>query len=169
MRKERFLFHVFPASLIFGAFIFGTGACSSSSSNVSFKADVLPIMRQSCGLSSSCHGEQAAAPPAQHFYGTATGAGDMTAAQIQAIFDQSVGKPSIDNPDMNVITAGDSKKSFLMYKLDGDPTAVSLTDAALTCAKDMSCMGGMPQGGPQLSQDDRDLIRNWIDQGAKNN
>jgi hypothetical protein len=136
----------------------------------SFKSDVLPIFRQSCGLSTSCHGDPSGGSlPGQHFYGPSNSAPAPSADDIQAIMDQSVGKASTANPDMVVIKAGDPANSFMMYKLDGDPTAVDgVTCGTLTCSKDMSCLLAMPSGGPQLPAETRDIIRRWIAQGAKN-
>jgi hypothetical protein len=138
---------------------------------VHFQADVLPIFRLSCGLSSSCHGNQAGSG-GQHFYGPKTSDPAPDAAALQAIFDQSLGQPAVANPDMNIITAGDPSKSFLMYKLDGDPSAADATAqvscANLTCAADGSCLSSMPQGGPALPAAKRDIVRAWIKQGAKN-
>jgi hypothetical protein len=140
--------------------------------SVSFKSDVLPIFRNSCGLSDACHGNETGSG-AQHFYGLANSKGDMTAAQIQEIFDQSVGKDSVDEPSMKVIAAGAPGNSFLMYKLDGDPTnndpGAQVTCSKLSCASSKSCGEAMPQGGPALSADERNTIRKWIAQGAMNN
>lgn len=150
---------------------FDYASFDGTSSAVSFSADVLPILRNSCGLSSSCHGNESG-PGGQHFYGLANSAGAMTAAQIQAIFDQSVGKPAVADPSMKTIAAGKPEQSFLLYKLDGDPDATDVTAqlscATLKCADDKSCLSAMPEGGPQLPAATRDIIRRWIAQGAKN-
>ncbi|APR80700.1 Hypothetical protein A7982_06047 [Minicystis rosea] len=138
---------------------------------VHFQADVLPILRLSCGLSSSCHGNPAGSG-GQHFYGPKLSDPAPDAATVQAIFDQSVDKASVANPDMKIIAPGDPGKSFLLYKLDGDPSKQSdkdeVTCASLTCAADKSCLSAMPLGGPSLPTDKRDTIRRWIAQGAKN-
>jgi hypothetical protein len=140
--------------------------------SVSFKTDVLPIFRNSCGLSDACHGSESGSG-AQHFYGLANSKGDMTATQIQEIFDQAVGKDAVDNPGMSIIAAGAPGNSFMMYKLDGDPNnsdlAAQVTCSKLSCASDKSCGEAMPQGGPALSADERNVIRRWIAQGAMNN
>jgi hypothetical protein len=78
----------------------------------------------------------------------------------------------VGNPDMKIIAAGDPAHSFMMYKLDGDPTAADMSAEVscptLTCAANKTCGGSMPSGGPQLMPMDRDIIRRWIAQGAKN-
>ena len=52
---------------------------------VSFKADVLPILRTSCGLSNSCHGSENG-PGGQHYLGPKNSDPAPTAAQIDLIF-----------------------------------------------------------------------------------
>jgi hypothetical protein len=149
----------------------GDGACfdyakfDGTKEAVHFKADVLPIFRTSCGLSTSCHGAESPSAPEQHFLGPKNSE-DVTDMQIQAIFDQSVGKASVMNSDMQVINPGKPAESFLMYKLDAPVDGDFCGD--LTCAGDKSCGDEMPQGGPQLPADKRDVIRRWIAQGAKN-
>lgn len=153
----------------------GSGVCfdyadfTGDSPTVSFKTDVLPILRTSCGLSSSCHGSETAPGPGQPYFGASISSGDMTADQIKKIFDQSLNKASVANPDMKVINANHPETSFLLFKLDGDPTlgGNQLCDT-LTCAADKSCGVSMPQGGPTLPAASRDIIRRWIAQGAKN-
>jgi hypothetical protein len=152
----------------------GTPGCfdyasfDGTSQVVHFQADVLPILRTSCGLSASCHGSESG-PGGQHYYGPKNSDGNVTADQIKAIFDQSVNQPAVADPTINVITPGDPSKSFLMYKLDGDPNATDQVSCEkLECAKDKSCLSAMPEGGPQLPSDKRNIIRRWIAQGAKN-
>jgi hypothetical protein len=135
-----------------------------------FKADVLPILRASCSDTMSCHGSQNNPDPTQHFYGTPESQGAMTAAQIQAIFAGAVNQASIDEPDMDVIKAGDPAHSFMTYKLD----ATSAVDcSALTCNAAMACgspmpMSATPMSATPLSLASRDVIRRWIAQGARN-
>lgn len=193
MRRNRLFAILLPASLLIGFLGLGsssltgcgngTGGTGSSGDcfdytsfdgktpAVTFKTDVLPIFRQSCGLSTSCHGDpNGGSLPGQHYYGPATKDPAPTAAQLQVIFDASVGKPSSGNPDMDVIKASDPAHSFMMYKLDGDPLAANgVTCETLTCSKGKDgCLLAMPSGGPQLPQATRDTIRRWIAQGAKN-
>ncbi len=132
-----------------------------TSPTVTFKADVLPIFRQSCGLSTSCHGDpNGGSLPGQHFYGPSLNDPAPSDSDIASILAGSVGQASAEDPDMDVIKAGDPANSFLMYKLDGDPNAADgVSCKTLTCSKDMSCQTTMPQGGPQLTADTRDTIR----------
>ena len=129
---------------------------------VSFKADVLPILRNSCGLSASCHGGETG-PAGQHYLGPKKSDPEPTAAQIQMIFDQWVGQTPSVNAGMNLISPKDPEHSFFMYKLDG------LKCAKLTCASDNSCLALMPQGTTEpMDAAQRDVFRRWIAQGAKN-
>jgi hypothetical protein len=196
MRKERLLLSLLPLSLLFGAFGIVSAACGGSTSTssgpggssaaggdcfdyttfdagatVSFKTDVLPIWQGSCGLSTSCHGNPTPGVMAQHYLGP-NNMTTVTSAEITTLLAGVVGVTSIDEPDMDVIKAGDPAHSFMMYKLDGDPnnptSGVSCTK--LQCATTMpnGCLEPMPQG-TQLPQMERDLIRSWIAQGALNN
>ncbi len=72
---------------------------------VTFKTDVLPILRTSCGLSASCHGQESG-PGGQHYLGPKLSDPDPTAEQLAKIFDQSVGKTPVVNAGMNLITPG---------------------------------------------------------------
>jgi hypothetical protein len=128
-----------------------------------FQADVLPIFRNSCGLSSTCHGSEQSHPPDQHYLGPKNKDPAPTAAQIQAIFDQNVGKASVLNPDMPIIDPGKPENSFLMYKLDG------VECDKLTCAAKGTCDSLMPDGSTcPMEIEKRDVVRRWIAQGAKN-
>ena len=141
-----------------------------TATTVHFAADVLPILRGSCGLSTSCHGQENNPAKDQHYYGPKLSDPAPTAAQIQEIFDQSVGKPAVNEPSMSVIAAGDPEHSFLMYKLDApDAKGKGKVDCALLpCAAGDNCGTPMPQGGPDLPLAKRNIIRSWIAQGAKN-
>jgi hypothetical protein len=50
-----------------------------------------------------------------------------------------------------------------MQKMDG-----TLTCPSVTCAFS-ACGTSMPQGVDPLPQESRDIVRDWIKQGAKNN
>jgi hypothetical protein len=65
-------------------------------------------------------------------------------------------------PSMDYVKPGDPTNSFLMKKLDGSQ-----------CVLDKQCVGGtcgdtMPNKNEQLSVEERDKVRRWIAQGAKN-
>ncbi len=144
----------------------GTGQCfdyagyDGGSPVVQFSTDVLPILGASCGTSGNCHGGATPATAPQHFLGTSTGT--ATAAEIQAILGGIVNQAAVEEPDMNVIKAGDPAHSYLLQKVDG------LGCPTLQCVAAGECGAPMPLGAPQLSEDDRDLIRRWVAQGAMN-
>ena len=187
MRNERLLLGLLPFSVVLGAFgLISSAACSGSSGGVndcydytgfdtttpvvSFKTDVLPLFRNSCGLSSVCHGSTTPVAPAQHYYGPKLTDPAPSAAEITAILAGAVGVKSVDDPTMNIITAGDPSQSFMMYKLDGDPQdPSSVSCSKLACVASKTCLGAMPQAGNTLPAATRDIIRRWIAQGAKDN
>lgn len=130
----------------------------------SFKTDVLPILQRSCGITESCHGDIGMPFKDRPYFGP--NKKDMaTDADIMAIFAGSVGVDSYMNPGMMIIKAGDPENSFLMYKLDD-----TLECDALVCAATKACGTIMPQTADEpLASEERDAIRRWIAQGAKNN
>lgn len=131
---------------------------------VSFKTDVLPVLEQSCSLSASCHGSPSSPETAagyQPYLGEVDPA--TTPSDVALIFSTNVGQASHRAPGMMIVDPGKPETSFLMHKVDGD----------LGCA-DLGCTGGdcgtgMPQGSDPMARERRDLIRDWILQGAKNN
>ena len=144
----------------------GDGTCydyasfDGKSPAVTFKADVLPIFRTSCGLSASCHGNPSG-PIAQPYLGPPSAAGEPTQTDIDAIFAANVGVASVKETGMQIVKSGDPANSFLMHKMDN-----SLKCESLKCGG--NCGGPMPLGSPPLAQEQRDTVRRWIAQGAKN-
>ena len=129
---------------------------------VSFKTDVLPILRTSCGLSPSCHNSENG-PGGQHYLGPKLSDPAPTADQIAKIFEQSVDKDPVLKAGMKIITPGDPEHSFFMHKLD------SVKCSKLACAPDNTCGSLMPQGSTTpMPAEKRDTVRRWIAQGAKN-
>lgn len=147
-----------------GAVCFDYSTFTGTTPPVSFATDVMKILRGSCGLSASCHGDPSSTLPGQPFLGPANSAPSPSAADLTGILAGLIGKAATKDPSMPIVTAGNPSKSFLMYKLDG-----VLTCAALTCAADASCGLTMPSGSPALPASELDVIRRWIKQGAKNN
>jgi hypothetical protein len=131
---------------------------------ISFQMEVLPIFRRSCGVSSSCHGATNSATPAQHYLGPSLTSPTPDATTITKILDGIVGVASVEEKTMKVIEAGSPQTSFMMYKLDG------VKCEQLTCLDDEKCGVLMPQGSKMtMDSKERDIIRRWIAQGAKNN
>jgi len=65
-----------------------------------------------------------------------------------------VNVPSNEQPSLDRIEPGQPAQSYLWLKVTGDPSISGLQ---------------MPRGGPQLSQEKLDLLRQWIEAGAPNN
>lgn len=130
---------------------------------VSFKDDVLPIFQRSCGTSTSCHGDPNAPNENRPYLGP-NKATTATADDITIILGGIVGVSAFYEPKMSIVAEGDPEHSFLMYKMDAE-----LTCATLECAATKDCGVRMPQGNDTLAQDELDLVRRWIAQGAKNN
>jgi hypothetical protein len=133
---------------------------------VSFKTDVEPIFN-SCGTAgATCHGSPNNNPDLTGliFLGEPDGG-----APASAVLPNIVGKPSPENPQMDIIKAGDPANSYLMHKVDGDECTFKPHCDATGNATFASCGVQMPFNGPYLDQTQRDNIRRWIAQGAQAN
>ena len=129
---------------------------------VSFSTEVLPIFRNSCGLSSSCHGTNP--PPGQPYLGPNNDPANDPTMEEMTMLVSALDAPSKAEPTMNIVTPGSPQTSFLRYKLDG------VDCSRLTCAKTQDCGDLMPVGNTKpIALTQRDLIRRWIAQGAKVN
>jgi hypothetical protein len=133
---------------------------NASTPTVSFKTDVLPIFRNSCGLSAGCHGADPG-PAGQPYLGPPNSMGDATQAQIDAIIAANVDQAATKAPEMKNVDPGKPESSFLMHKMDN-----TLKCESLKCGD--NCGVSMPQAAPILAQAQRDTVRRWIEQGAKN-
>jgi hypothetical protein len=118
----------------------------------SFENDVAPLLVKSCSFS-ACHSSTG---PTNHglFLGATTP--ERTAQVKSGLIAATKAAPS-----MQYVTPGDPDKSFIMHKLDGDQCVV-----AESCA-DGTCGNSMPDGNALLAEEQRDVIRRWIAQGAK--
>lgn len=122
-------------------------ACESlQSPATTFRADVMPILQTSCTFS-SCHG------------GGNGGLrlGNDADANVEAL----VGVAAKQLPSMKRVEPGKPALSYVVRKLDPD------AHAALSGC-DPDCGELMPQNGDPLPESERDTIRRWIAQGAKN-
>ena len=116
---------------------------------VSLSKDVMPIFTGSCGFT-SCH--SLADTKTAVFLG----------ADAPKVHQSLVGIPSRALTTMTLVAPNDPQASFLMRKVD-----------ASQCVFDAQCVDGtcgvpMPRGEELLPLRDRDTIRRWIAQGAKN-
>lgn len=121
------------------------------SPTVSLSRDVVPIFKRSCAFT-SCHGLQ----------GSNNGVFLGESGGPAAVHASVVGRRSSKLQTMDLVKAGDPRESFLMRKVDGSH-----------CVLDAQCTGGtcgesMPRREETLPLEERDTIRRWIAQGAKN-
>jgi hypothetical protein len=151
------------------AFIAVVGACSSeedakvcageytppasfdpNTPQVTFSRDVFPLFK-TCATTTNCHGT---ANNENHVF--------ISPNDPRATVPGLVNVPSKKLPSMVYVKPGDPNESFLMKKLDGSH-----------CALDRKCVGGtcgdqMPNKETQFPVNERDTVRRWIAQGAKN-
>jgi hypothetical protein len=109
---------------------------------VSFSQQVQPILTDRCAFG-GCH---ASVSPAA---GLSLSEGLAYAGTYNV--------PSQELPSMDRVEPGDPDQSYLVHKIQG--THLDVGGSGLR----------MPRGQEPLSQDQIDLIRAWIEQGARNN
>jgi len=125
---------------------------------VSFKNEVMPIFNATCN-SGSCHGSSLK-PAGGVFLGSeAARGGDASSVRMGL-----VGAAAQEMPSMPLVTPGDPAKSFLMHKLDADQCAFAGQCTIGNCGALMPNGSSMP-----LPPTNRDQVRRWIAQGAKDN
>jgi hypothetical protein len=136
--------------------------CFTAGPTRSFRTDVLPLFERSCSLAASCHGTPTS-PTGPSGYQPYLGEvnPETTPSDVDLILMTIVGQDS-HAASMKIVDPGKPETSFLMHKMDGD----------LECAS-VTCSGGcgtiMPQGSDVLPRAERDIVRDWILQGAQNN
>jgi hypothetical protein len=83
---------------------------------------------------------------------------------------EGVMRPSTTAPSMPIVDPGKPGNSFLMRKLDNCWAGL---DSGGKCTPlengPMPCGETMPFGGALLDAGERDMVRRWIYQGAKDN
>ncbi len=136
--------------------------CVTEGPQRSFANDVLPIFENSCSLAASCHGDPSS-PDQASGYRPYLGEVDQVAtpSDIPLILSLIVDQDS-HAANMKIVAPGSPETSFLMHKMDGD-----LSCASISCTP--NCGTPMPQGGDVLPRASRDVVRDWIKQGAQNN
>jgi hypothetical protein len=132
------------------------------------------VFRRACSAS-SCHDESR---PIADLFIAPPGKDPMTqmdiaisAAQIERFLNGPDGvlRMSVTAPTMPIVDPERPWNSFLMRKLDECWTDIEAKCTAPVGDAPPPCGDSMPQGGELLKADERDLIRRWIFQGAKNN
>ncbi len=121
---------------------------------VRFRSDVMPLFVQSCAFT-SCHGNPGGGSGGV-FLGTKAGSTEPAVVRTNI-----VGVAAAKLKAMPLVAAGNPKGSFLMRKLDGDHC---LLDSQ---CEEKSCGDAMPKAGELLPDTERDKVRRWIAQGAK--
>jgi hypothetical protein len=162
---------------------FDYASFNGSSPKTTFKADVLPIFRRSCGLSESCHGPDSTGvislPPNQPYLGPPIGGKDPSPKDIAMILGGIIDQPAqilkganpAPEPDgLKIVNPSHPESSFMMSKLEAvlNEDGTSTFCSKLKCETAMDCGNSMPQDGPELAPKDTNTIRLWIAQGAKN-
>ncbi len=155
----------FPAKEACPAFDYSSFEVAADS--VSFSADVLPILTNNC-TEIGCHGSLLT--PASGLYlgpnpsaPTKLGEPAFPADLVtrEDIVNSYLLAPARVTRDRPRVMAGDPDQSLLMHKLDGSHACIKIA-----CLEN-DCGQRMPRGKAQLSAADRDIIRNWIAQGAQ--
>jgi hypothetical protein len=129
-------------------------ACSSSSASPApaastdpqFRRDVVPIFQRWCATSGGCHG------PADD--NTHYDLGDPAGLHAVLLGDSRTA------PGVKIVAPGDPFSSFLYAKINGDEGNFE------SQCKDMKCGDSMPPG-TKIKLDEREAIKTWIAQGAK--
>jgi len=128
-----------------------------------------------------CHGDPSVANAGEaggqrQYFGPPTPAVTATTTpSLTTIFNGIVKQASFDDPSMDIVEAGSLTNSFLWYKINGTQTTVENMNPDPCLRGDFGSCGStmpLPLTGitiTLLSQADRDLICNWIVQGAPNN
>jgi hypothetical protein len=143
---------------------FDTAACYKAGPTRSFKTDVLPIFEQSCSLSASCHGNpnSPTTPSGYQIYLGEVNP-ETKPSDVAKILGLIVGVASPTATNLKIVDAGKPETSFLMMKMDG-----AIKCASATCTF-KNCGVTMPQGSTPLPLATRNVVRDWIKQGAQNN
>ena len=150
----------------------GSGACPTPvdvPDTVSLRTHVMPILRRSCGLSTSCHGSPTNSA-ADLYQGPKLADANPTDAQITEIHAALVGD-SFTASGSKLVVPGQPDASFWYLKLDGRHMCDD--DLAATCEADGNtehpCGDTMPPASPKLCDAELEILRKWIEQGAEDN
>jgi hypothetical protein len=133
---------------------FNYSGYTPASTSLTLKNDIQPMLAVTCALS-GCH-MSGGSPQAGLDLGPSMATTDS--ATLSTILTNMKAK-SMTAPSLNRVTPGMPEKSFLMVKIEGDPTACSSECTA-------GCGLRMPFGGSALSDTEIGKFRDWIKSGA---
>ncbi len=146
--------HFLPLSVFGLAVLIQVGAGGRShaaddvrAADVSFRRDVAPVLATSCSTR-SCHGGWR--PPVLDAHGDPA---KMRAALIGIAADE--------RPIESYVSPGHPEQSYLVQKIESRMGTAECTDH--------DCGEAMPLDNPLLPPATRQMIRAWIEQGAKDN
>ncbi len=139
-----------------------------------FSGDVMPLLQANCSNSVSCHARSMFGMPPLDFLLGPDLVGPETPVPTQEDLDAAHANLLADSltvPAMKRVAPGDPESSFLMLKLDGCQDSAA---AGLACEKQPGvfsfspCGDRMPQAQKPLSEEERNVFRDWILAGAAN-
>jgi hypothetical protein len=144
----------------------------------SFAMNVLPMMAQSCSLTTVCHGQRNNANEENLYLGPSTG--QQVPPPLAAVRDEVlaglVNVRSAEDPSMNEVTPGDLEHSFLWHKVKGDQNTdvavangCAAVETCVACSTSAPCGTQQPYLSTSLQDADQCALRDWILQGAQNN
>jgi hypothetical protein len=154
------------------------GGCANTT--VSFKTDIIPIMQNSCSLTSVCHGTMNYAMAEDLYLGPnlANQPSGDTASDITTAYGNIVNVVAKEST-LKFVVPGDLANSYLWQKINGDPNAVPAVQASCVsaeaanactdCSTTTPCGAQMPYLSEPLTSDQLCTFQNWITQGAMNN
>lgn len=132
----------------------GGSSSGSSGATVSFKDDVAPILATSCALA-ACHSSKESN---LNFYIT------YDPAQMYT----ELMKTSPTCASSKFVVPGKPEESMVMLKMDNEQE--KLPDSCASARRSEMPPGDPPKSGNALlDKKDRDVVRSWIKQGAKDN
>jgi hypothetical protein len=135
-----------------------------STPTVSFATNIMPIFQMSCSIAgSTCHGDKAVTTQGRPFLGFFDGG-----TSADSVWQQLVGVLSVEDPKMNMVTAGNLDQSFLWQKVNNQQCRFE-ADCRAGTSQYPDCGQSMPYGNQALDPDTLSTIARWIVQGAKNN
>ncbi|HLK37564.1 MAG TPA: hypothetical protein VKU41_12480 [Polyangiaceae bacterium] len=139
----------------------------------SFNMDVMPIFTFSCDFS-GCH-IMSSGMPLEYLGDSGNGSMPPPYSFAKMVYDGIVNKPTIEIPEMMFVKPGDPTNSYLMRKMDNALSDITCKpnntlEMMFSSAMGMACGTFMPTTSQTiLDQSKRDIVREWIAQGAMDN